>query len=122
MSLTAAQFQPAGVMRVRCHYCSHFRSGHEVIYSPGGVVMCWHCYEWHGHALDVLAGNPPPGCQECGLMFEELAARTPDGDCKMYVHPRDGLYAVLCKQCSDAYVLRRVDLYGPTQFGHKLNL
>lgn len=119
MSLIAVQLSAPAVMKVRCHYCSEFRSKHEVLYiGTGGACMCWHCYEWHGHALDALSGNPPPGCQRCGVTYEQLRERNGGGDCPMYVHPCDGLYMVFCRKCSDAYVPKRVDLYRPTQYGH----
>ena len=113
----------SAALRVRCHYCSRFRAPGEVLsIGTGGAVMCWHCFQWHERALGVLAGEIPKGCQECGVTFRELQARAGGGDIKMYVHPRDGLYAVLCKQCSDAYVPKRVDLYRATQFGHNLKI
>jgi hypothetical protein len=105
-------------IRVRCHYCSKFRSPHEIVnIGTGGAMMCWHCLEWHKEALMVLAGHPPPGCQECGVTFAELKGIDPGGNVRMYVHPKDGLYQVLCKPCSDAYLPKRVDLYGDTQYG-----
>jgi hypothetical protein len=82
--------------------------------------MCWHCYEWHQHALKMLAGKPPPGCQDCGLKFADLPEI--GGDTKMYLHVKDGIYQVLCKTCSDAYILKRVDLYGHTAFGRSQKL
>jgi hypothetical protein len=123
VSLIAAQLSPPAVMCVRCHYCSKFRSPREVLYiGTGGACMCWDCYDWHNRALDALAGTPPPGCQECGVTYEQLRERAGGGDCGMYVHPRDGMYQVLCKKCSDAYVPQRVDLYRPTQYGHNRKL
>lgn len=79
--------------------------------------MCFHCYEWHLKALAVLAGTPPPGCQECGVTFGALQAASADGNTRMYVHPKDGLYQVLCPLCSDRYTHKRADLYGDTAFG-----
>lgn len=84
--------------------------------------MCWSCYEWHGKALAMLAGHPPPGCQECGVTFDHLKRITPGGNVRMYLHPKDGIYQILCRTCSDRYTPKRLDLYGDTQFGwdHKL--
>ena len=116
---------PLAIFTVRCHYCSRARSPREVIHiGTGGAVMCWVCYEWHNRALDALGGNPPPGCQECGVTFQQLSERSPGGDSQvsMYVHPCDGIYKVFCRACSDAYVLKRVDLYRPTQYGHNRKL
>lgn len=106
--------------RIRCHYCSRFRSPREVLaIGTGGVVMCWLCYEWHLRALKALCGQPPPGCQECGVTFDELRRVAVDGDCRMYVHPKDGLYQVLCPRCSEAYYRKRADLYRSTLNGHR---
>ena len=83
--------------------------------------MCLHCFEWHNHALALLnKGKIPPGCQVCGLTFEALANAA--GNTRMYVHAKDGLYQVLCPTCSDAYILKRADLYKPTRFGQQKGL
>ncbi len=104
----------------RCHYCSKFRSPKEILnIGTGGAVMCWRCHQWHGEALKMLAGHPPPGCQVCSVTFEQLEERARGGDCKMYLHQKDGIYQILCKPCSDAYILKRADLYRPTKFGDK---
>jgi hypothetical protein len=111
------------VVAVRCHYCSKYRNPKEVMpLGTGGALMCWHCYEWHGHALLMLGGQPPPGCQDCGISFEELRLAYKGGDVKMYLHQKDGIYQILCRRCSDQYVPKRVDLYGATEFGASLNL
>ncbi len=88
----------------------------------GGAVMCHYCWEWHERAMAMLEGNPPPGCQQCGVSIETLRDQSATGDVKLYVHPCDGIYAVRCRACSDAYLTKRVDLYGPTQFGHDKKL
>ena len=103
---------------MRCHYCSRHRTPHEIInIGTGGAKICWNCYEWHVKALGVLAGHPPPGCQECGVTFTQLKEITPGGNVRMYLHPKDGMYQVLCRRCSDRYTPKRLDLYGDTQFG-----
>ena len=108
----------SAILAVRCHYCSKFRSPSEVLHlGTGGAVMCWTCYEWHAKALRMLQGEPPPGCQVCGVTFAQLKDATPGEDVRMYVVPKDSLYQVLCKTCSDAYIRKRVDLLGDTQFG-----
>lgn len=105
----------------RCHYCSHFRSAEEIYpIGVGGAQICLRCLEWHGKAIGMLAGTPPPGCQECGVTFAQLRER--GGDVRMYLHQKDGIYQILCKPCSDAYIPKRRDLYGPTRFGQSLNL
>lgn len=110
------------VVGVRCHYCSKFRSPQEVLHIGGGVVMCWHCFEWHQQAVRMFSGHPPRGCQECGVSFNQLQQSSGDGDVRMYVHAKDGIYQVLCRACSDNYVAKRVDLYRDTPFGHARKL
>jgi hypothetical protein len=41
----------------------------------------------------------------------------PDGNIPMYLHPKDGIYQVLCRCCSDEYERERLDLYGDTLHG-----
>jgi hypothetical protein len=118
--LQAAVSNVPQVLRIRCHYCSQFRSPHEITdIGQGGARMCWHCYEWHLRALDLLCnGNPPPGCQECGTAFADLERRAAEGNFRMYAHPKDGFYQILCQHCSDEYERKRADLYGATVYGH----
>lgn len=66
----------------------------------------------------MLAGDPPWGCQECGVTFADLESATADGNVSMYMHTKDGIYQVLCRQCSDAYERKRLDLFGGTVYGH----
>lgn len=70
----------------------------------------------------MLAGDPPPGCQDCGVTFDALMERAPDGNVGMCLHQKDGVYQILCRTCSDQYVRKRVDLYGDTLFGEKRKL
>jgi hypothetical protein len=114
---------PHIVIAARCHYCSISRDPRHVLpIGTGGARICLHCLEWHAAALKLLCGHPPPGCQTCGVTFAQLRDRAPDGDTRMYVHAKDGIYQILCKPCSDAYIPKRVDLYGDTEFGKKLKL
>ena len=111
------------VVGVRCHYCSRFRSPREMLtLGTGGAKMCWRCFEWHRCALRMLAGYPPSGCQQCGVTFQALRERNGGGDIRMYLMPKDGIYQVLCKRCSDRYLPKRVDLIGDTAFGRSLKL
>jgi len=114
---------PPVLLTVECHYCSKFRNPAEIIpLGLGGAKMCWHCYQWHQKALAMLSGHPPPGCQQCGVTFAELRLRAGGVDVRMYLHAKDGIYQILCRTCSDNYVPKRRDLYGPTLFGHRMNL
>ena len=109
------------VIQTRCHYCSKFRHPSHCIHIGQSVVMCLGCYEWHQKALKMLCeGIPPSGCQSCGITFEALFDHA--GNNRMYVHVRDGIYQILCRSCSDTYVLKRKDLYGATAFGHRKGL
>lgn len=91
-------------------------------FGKAGVRLCWRCLEWHRKAMAMLAGAPPPGCQECGITFAALMERSPDGNVGMYLHSKDGVYQILCGTCSHQYVRKRVDLYGDTLFGDKAKL
>lgn len=124
------------VISVRCHYCSKARSPREVV-NLGGVVkrtaagvvregqatMCWACYERHCATVKYLgSGELPKGCMECGTSMEALRAREADGNARLWVHWKDGIYQMLCRGCSDAYEKRRLDLYGDTAYGHMRKL
>lgn len=106
----------------RCHYCSRTVPLFELIKFGDSMVRCARCEENHIAALDVLAGNPPKACGECGVTFELLAARTLGAEVKMAVHMKDGMYQLLCSVCDEKYVRQRPDLYGPTEFGWKRKL
>lgn len=110
------------VVGVKCHYCSRFRNPKEVLRLTGGPIMCWQCWEWHQEALRMLAGQPPRGCQQCGVSFAALQERAAGGDIRMYVHAKDGIYQILCRTCSDGYVAKRADLYRRTEFGRAMKL
>lgn len=110
------------VILARCRFCSKFRHPKEFIHDAT-VGMCWRCYEWHQHALDVLAGGGVPrGCQECGRTYEELERTAGGPDVRMALHPKDGIYQVLCGGCSDEYERKRLDIYGNTPYGHAKKL
>jgi hypothetical protein len=105
------------VLMERCRFCSKFRHPHEFIHDST-VGMCWHCHEWHLQALNVLLhGAIPRGCQECGRSYEQLEALSPTADVRMCLHPKDGIWQILCGECSDSYERKRLDLYGDTPFG-----
>jgi hypothetical protein len=108
----------APVMKARCRVCGKFRSPREFVH--GSIVgYCWHCYEWHQHALACFAGDPPRGCQECGATYEQLERSGGSPDVRFGFHSKDGVYQILgfACGCSDAYERKRLDLYGRTPYG-----
>jgi hypothetical protein len=80
------------------------------------MVRCFRCQENHLAALEVLAGNPPRACGECGVTFEALAEQAGER-VSMFMHLMSGMYLLLCARCDVLYVQKRKDLYGPTRFG-----
>ncbi len=79
------------------------------------------CYAWHLEALELLnRGIPPRGCQNCGVTFAQLEERGLGGS--MVIHPQDGIYAVVCKHCSDRYERLTRRFYAGTQYGHEKGL
>jgi len=113
---------PVLVMAERCHGpCGRQRPPAELVsLGTGGAKICWDCWAWHEKALQMLAGAMPPGCQNCLKSMETLRREAnavfPDGEPRMYVHPLEGIYAVLCWVCSDQ-VVRATNLYRDTQYG-----
>jgi hypothetical protein len=106
------------VIGVRCHYCSKFRPPREVQnIGTGGAKICLNCVDWHEKALRMFAGNPPPGCQQCGLKFKDLKEFDAAGNLRMYVAQKDGIYQVLCESCNAKYIPKRADLFRDTAFG-----
>ena len=108
------------IIGIRCHYCSKFRAPGDIrSMGTGGVKICLHCLEWHGKAMRMLAGEPPPGCQNCGLKFRDLKEFDHLGNLRMYLVVKDGIYQIHCETCSDEYVRKRADLYGDTVYGRR---
>jgi transcription elongation factor Elf1 len=106
----------------KCHYCSKFFPFSQVIHFGESMVRCFQCQEKHLAALEVLAGNAPKACGECGLTFAVLAARQQGEQVSMFMHWKDGMYQLLCAACDRKYVEGRKDLYGPTRFGWERKL
>ncbi len=109
-----------GVVKERCNWCSRQLPPSDLGKFASGQKMCGRCHEWHGHALAVLGGAVPRGCQQCGLSMRDLDALTGGATTRMYVVPMDGIYAVLCLACKEAYCRKRADLYENTKFGEEL--
>lgn len=110
------------VTTLRCHYCSKFRHPAEIIHiGTGGAKMCQHCYEWHLSSLNAVSkGGVPPGCFDCRATWDELRLRLDAGDntsVKMILVPKDGIYQLLCRTCSNAYEQKRADLLSGTLYG-----
>ena len=106
----------------RCNWCSREQPSGDLLHLSSGQAMCLRCHEWHGHALQVLSGAIPRGCQECGLSTDQLAALTSGPATRMFVVPKDGIYQLLCATCKDRYCRKRSDLYRATQFGQEMKL
>lgn len=136
------------IFAARCNWCSRFSNPSDLLPFPSGQQMCRRCFEWHYHALGILSGDTPRGCQECGLTMAQLNVLSlppttrmygaeaygaeaygakaygakANGALRMYVVPKDGIYAVLCLTCKEDYCRKRADLYRGTAFGQELKL
>lgn len=102
------------VIGIRCHNCSRFLPPSRVLRFSGEYRCCDDCWARHERCLRMLAGAIPPGCMDCGFGA--------DGNIRLWVHLKDGVYQMLCRSCSDAYVKKRADLYGDTESGHARKL
>jgi hypothetical protein len=116
----ATRYSTAQVITAQCRRCSKWRSLDEFVAGGPQDGYCLRCLEWHRAALDHLAtGKTPSGCQECERSLDELSRAAGSADVKMYLHPKDGIYQVLCGTCSDRYEQKRRDLYARTSYGQK---
>jgi hypothetical protein len=108
----------------KCPYCTKFRSPRDIIPLSGGAKICTQCEQRHLEALNALSTGVFTGeCSECGLSAEELRAQKrcgPRGE--MAIHFENGIYRALCLVCDAAYVPKRRELYGDTEFGHQQKL
>jgi hypothetical protein len=107
-----------------CRACSKPRDPREFAGGPIAGV-CWHCYEWHAQAIQMLSGAPPGGCQMCNRTMaelDELSRRAGRADTRLVLHRKDGIYQILCLDCDAGYVPSRRDLYGKTPDGVKRGL
>jgi len=114
--MTAAVF-----VTITCHYCRRQRAPLDIIPLPGGIKMCLGCYHQHREACNVLSGKPPTECSECHTAFDDIP-RDAGGNVRLVVHYEGGLYKCMCLPCSDVYIPKRRDLYGPTEYGWKKKL
>lgn len=101
------------LMGERCPYCTKHRSPRDIIHYPGNVKICVDCERRHQEALDALSTGTFNGtCSECGKSARELGVH----NLEMAVHYEGGRYRLLCKACDLAYVPKRKELYGNTEF------
>lgn len=85
----------------------------------GGAKICLDCEQRHIEALEAIGTGTFMGhCSECNRPWEEL--KSIHG--KMAVHFENGKYKAMCLDCDRAYVPKRRDLYGDTEFGHSIGL
>lgn len=108
---------PAVVLTLACHFCSKHHFPYRTHRLGSGQLICDDCMAGHFHALDVLAGAIPQGCQECGVGFRGLAQSEITDEVRMYVVPKDGILQTLCKHCAHKYTKKRPDLYHGTDYG-----
>jgi len=104
---------------VRCNWCSKQKPWHEVHRLSTNQVICDRCLDWHFHALDVMGGNMPNGCQICGHAWETMQECAGER-IHVYIVQKDGIYQVLCATCVTPYTGKRSDLYRGTEYGQSL--
>lgn len=104
------------VMGERCNWCGKFRAPNSVHRLKSHQAICDECLEWHAAAMDVLAGKPPAGCQECGKTWQHLREHAAPAPPKMTIVEKDGIYQLLCEPCAEQYVGKRADFFGNTPF------
>lgn len=107
------------ILTVRCNYCSKHFPASRLIRQFNGVRICHNCYEAHNNAVDLIPGGPMPECQECKKTALDLAVEQNTKTPRMVAQWKDGIYQMLCHQCSDKYEHKRRDLYGETEYGHR---
>ncbi len=104
------------IFKLRCMDCSKWVHPAEVIRIGDDTIRCFACYIKINEIIESWA-EPPRECAYCHTSFNELAQRTPGKPVSMFPHVMDGTIGFLCDPCSQAYVLKRADLYGKTRFG-----
>lgn len=101
-----------------CPYCRKPRSPRDLIHVLTWTI-CVDCQERHLAALEGLATGKYTGeCSECARPVEEIRLMQGDGDTgvRMAIHFENGIYRPMCLQCDSAYVPKRSDLYGGTEY------
>lgn len=118
----------AGVLLISaetCRLCGKARSPSDLMYlsvqtgNCPGWGLCRECYEWHTQALMFLAAErPPQGCARCHRSLDQIhreallrvsrqidpvqfsTAALEQESRKMWLHALDGVYVLLCRQCT----------------------
>lgn len=106
------------ILTVRCTFCSQHYPPSELIRFSHEVRMCGKCREKHETALELLAVQQLPECMACKKSLEVIALEQQTNHPRLMAHWKDGIYQMLCIQCSDEYEQKRRDLYGETAYGH----
>jgi hypothetical protein len=102
---------------VRCRTCGRDLPAFRVV-TAGEAAICDHCIADYPRRLDALL-NEQWRCTECRRHIKDL----PDdgaGNVFMRIHIKDGVYQMLCEDCSRQYAMRRRDIYGGTEFLKKI--
>jgi hypothetical protein len=100
----------------RCRFCSR---PHQIEEFVGGPIVgyCVDCYYKAAVAIAEMRGMT--GCGDCHTTFAELRRR---GHPRLHMHPKDGIWLLLCDACHERYFPKRRDLYGATPWGARLKL
>jgi hypothetical protein len=107
---------PAILETVVCNWCTRALPKFRVHRLMSHQVICDYCLEWQDHAMEVLGGAVPRGCQACGTSWYDLNARSGQ-QVRMYVVPKDGIFQLLCIDCVRPHLPKTKELYKGTKFG-----
>jgi hypothetical protein len=114
---------PAVHVGLRCRFCGSFRHRREFVLPDRTTISpCVECYQAHEEALFALAEKVEPGCYDCRRKLSELPSENAHDDVSMCLHWKDGLYQLLCRQCSATYEVKKKDMYADTPYGHRRKL
>lgn len=75
--------------------------------------MCDNCQADHARRIEQFISSAERRCYQCGRSMREVEGDEA-GNITMFVHFKDGVYQLLCPQCSVSYTAKRKDLYGDT--------
>lgn len=77
----------------------------------GYASICESCLESIEARLDEFLSRNPDRCDECGRLIRDMECDA-TGNIFMFVHMKDGVFQILCDQCSVSYAVSRKDIYG----------